>query len=249
MKIVADIGNTQIKWARVAAGGLEDVDQAMHTGSADAAFEALGAALVGASHVVAANVAGEESAERLNACAAKHGAALVLVRPAREQFGVRCAYRDPSRLGADRWAAVIAAHQLVDGAACVIDAGTTVTLDAVALDGRHLGGLILAGPKIVADALSRETRGIGDTAPAGAAPAGLDLLGASTNDAVAHGTMLGIAGGLDRAVAEIATALGTSPTVVLTGGGASELESWLETPVSYRPQFVLEGLAYIASES
>ena len=249
MKLVADIGNTQIKWARVGAGKLESVGQAVHAGSADAALEAIGAALAGATHVVAANVAGEEFAERLRARVGEHGAQLSLVKPAREQFGVRCAYGDPARLGADRWVAVVAAHRLIEGPACVIDAGTTVTLDAVAGDGRHLGGLILAGPEIVARALSRETRGIGDTTPAGAAPRGLSLLGASTNDAVAHGAMLGIAAALDRAVAEIASALGTSPTVVLTGGGAGTLESWLETPVSYRPQFVLEGLAYIASES
>jgi len=107
----------------------------------------------------------------------------------------------------------------------------------------------LAGPEIVAAALSRETRGIGDTEPARSAPTGLGVLGASTNDAVAYGTMLGIAAGLDRAIAEIGTALGAPPTVVLTGGGATGLESWLETPVSYRPRFVLEGLAYIATES
>ncbi|MDH3420693.1 MAG: type III pantothenate kinase [Gammaproteobacteria bacterium] len=248
MKIVADIGNTQIKWARVADGQLEEGGQAVHAGSQDAALEAVGAVLVGATHVVAANVAGEELAERLRACVAAQGAGLTLVKPAAEQFGVRCAYADPSRLGADRWVGVIGAHHFIEGAACVIDAGTTVTLDAVARDGQHLGGLILAGPEIVAAALSRETRGIGDTAPARSAPTGLGLLGASTNDAVAHGTMLGIAAGLDRAIAEIAKALGEPPSVVLTGGGATALESWLETPVSYRPQFVLEGLAYIASE-
>ena len=249
MKIVVDIGNTQIKWARVANGRLESIGQALHAGSAEVALDGLDPVLASASPVVAANVAGEEFAELLRARVGEHGADLMLVRPAREQFGVSCAYRDPARLGADRWAAVIAAHQLIAGAACVIDAGTTVTLDAVAVDGRHLGGLILAGPEIVAGALSRETRGIGDTVPATSAPTGLDLLGASTNDAVAHGTMLAIAAGLDRAVTEIASALGSPPTVVLTGGRAGELEYWLETPVHYRPQFVLEGLAYIASES
>lgn len=249
MNIVADIGNTQIKWARVARGQLEGTGQAVHAGAQDAALAAFGAALAGAARVVAVNVAGEGFAERLRALVAEQGADLTLVRPVAEQFGVRCAYGDPARLGADRWAGVIAAHHLIDGAACVIDAGTTVTLDAVARDGAHLGGLILAGPEIVADALSRQTRGIGNTVPASSAPAGLGLLGASTNDAVAHGAMLGIAAGLDRAIAEIGTALGERPTVVLTGGGAGVLEPWLETPVSYRPQFVLEGLAYIALES
>ncbi len=249
MKIVADIGNTRIKWARVAAGELADGGQAVHAGAVDAALEGLGAALIGATDLVAANVAGQELDERLRALAGAQGVALTLVKPASEQYGVRCAYSDPTRLGADRWAAIVAAHWLIDGAACVIDVGTTVTLDAVARDGSHLGGLILAGPEIVAGALSRETRGIGDTVPARTAPTGLGLLGTSTNDAVAHGTMLGIAAGLDRAVAEIATALDMPPTVVLTGGGARELESWLETSVSYRPRFVLEGLAYIASEA
>ena len=249
MKIVTDVGNTRIKWARIADAGLEDIHEALHAGAVDAAHESFRGALLGATDVVAANVAGDEFAELLQTCAAEHGANLTFVNAVPKQYGVRCAYRDPARLGADRWAAVIGAHHLIDGAACVIDAGTTVTLDAVAGDGAHLGGLILAGPTIVADALSRETRGIGDTLPASAAPTGLGVLGASTNDAVAHGTMIAIAAGLDRAIGEIEAALDTPINVVLTGGGAAELEPWLESPVSYRPQFVLESLAYIASES
>lgn len=249
MTIVADIGNTRIKWARVDRGRLEEVGQAVHAGSQDRALEAFGGALGGSECVIAVNVAGQAFAERLRALVAEQGAGLRLVEPAAEQFGVRCAYKDPARLGADRWAAVIAAHHLVDGAACVIDAGTTVTLDAVARDGAHLGGLILAGPEMLAGVLSRETGGIGDTVPASSAPSGLALLGASTNDAVAHGAMLGIAAGLDRAIAELGRALGEEPVVVLTGGGGNALESWLETPVSYRPEFVLEGLAYIAMEA
>jgi len=247
--IVADIGNTRLKWARVDAGQLVGAGQAAHAGSQDAALEAFGAALTGAARVVAVNVAGEDFAGRLQACVAGHGADLTLVRPRAEQYGVRCAYSDPARLGADRWVGVIAAHHLIVGAVCVIDAGTTVTFDAVARDGAHLGGLILAGPEMAAGALSRETRGIGETLPADSAPTGLAMLGASTNDAVAHGTMLGIAAALDRAVGEVGAALDESPVVVLTGGGAGRLESWLETPVSYRPEFILEGLAHIAAES
>lgn len=249
MTIVADIGNTRIKWARVDAGRLVGNGQAAHAGSPDAALEAFGAALTGVARVVAVNVAGKDFAGRLHECVAGHGADLTLVRPCAEQYGVRCAYSDPARLGADRWVGVVAAHHLIGGAACVIDAGTTVTLDAVARDGAHLGGLILAGPEMAAGVLSRETGGIGETLPAGSAPTGLAMLGASTDAAVAHGTMLGIAAALDRAVREVGAVLDEPPVVVLTGGGAKALESWLETPVSYRPEFVLEGLAYIAAES
>lgn len=248
MTLLVDIGNTQLKWARANNGQLTALGRAALT--AEDPLEPLAAALVEpAGRIVAANVAGAEIESGLQALARARGAKLTVVRPAPLQHGVRCAYADPSRLGADRWVGVVAAHFLIAGSACVIDAGTTVTFDVVTGGGEHLGGLIMAGPKIAASALSRETRGIGATTPAQAAAVGLELLGANTNTAVAHGAMLEIAAGLDRAVAEIAAALGEPLTVVLTGGGAVALESWLKTEVSYRPHFILEGLAQIAAAS
>jgi type III pantothenate kinase len=247
MTVVVDIGNTFMKWARVGTGELTDIGRAALAMSNP--LEPLAAALAApAGRIVAANVAGVEIETSLRALAQARGADLTIVKPLPQQYGVRCAYDNPARLGADRWVGVIAAHLLIAGPACVVDAGTTVTLDAVTA-GRHLGGLIMAGPMVVASALGRETRGIGATTQAQSAAAGLELLGADTNTAVAHGAMLGIAAALDRAIAEVAAALGQPLTVVLTGGGAIALEPWLKTAVSYRPHFILEGLAQIAAES
>ncbi len=160
-----------------------------------------------------------------------------------EQFGVRCAYADPSRLGIDRWIAVLAAHHLAAGAACVIDAGTAATFDAVDAQGRHLGGLIMPGPQLLAAALDRNTSNIGATLAAAVAPSGLDLLGKSTDAAVGNGAMLALAGALDRAVDAVETALAERSTVYLTGGDAPALRGWLETEVELRADLVLEGLA------
>jgi type III pantothenate kinase len=244
--VVVDVGNTYVKWARLRDGGLADIGTARLTSDAPLASlrEQCGAAL---ERIVAANVAGASVDAALGELARDTGAALTLVTPATEQYGVRCAYADPSRLGADRWVGVVAAHRLIRGPVCVIDAGTTVTLDAVAATGEHLGGLILAGPGIIAAALDRSTRGIGPTARARQAATGLSLLGRDTDTAVAHGAMLGIAAALDRAIAAITAACDQRPTVVLTGGGADALVPWLETEVSFRPHFILEGLAQIAA--
>lgn len=250
MTVVVDIGNSQMKWARVAGDRLVDLSQFAHAPDERLALEAFGAAIrQGPERVVVANVAGDGLLAKLRALVTDQGAEFVAIIAAAEQFGVQCAYADPSRLGADRWVGVIAAHRLISGPACIIDAGTTVTLDAVTRDGKHLGGLIMPGPKLAAAALNRETRGIGATAPAASLPGGLDLLGRSTNDAVAYGTMLGNAAAIDRAIGTVANSLGDRLTVVLTGGGAAALEPWLETEVSLRPHFILEGLAYIASAS
>lgn len=250
MIVVADIGNTRIKWARVERDALAQLGDAALAGGGDAAVDALlGAIDEPGTGLVVANVAGPEIEATLRARAVARGMTITVVRPAAAAFGVRCAYPDPARLGADRWVAIVAAHLLVPGPACVIDAGTTVTLDAVTADGAHLGGLIMAGPAMIARALERETRGIGRTSVAETATDGLAILGTTTNAAVAHGAMLGIAAGIDRAVAEVCTGLEAAPAVVLTGGGACALKPWLRTEVSYRPHFVLEGLARIAAQT
>jgi len=247
MIIVVDIGNTRIKWARAHENGLSDRGSALL--AVQNPLAALGPALTQREGtIVASNVAGESVENDLLALARSHGMELTLIKPSAQQLGVRCAYADPARLGADRWVGVIAAHLLIAGPACVIDAGTTVTLDVVTAEGSHLGGLIMAGPTLIAETLGRATRGIGSTVPAEAEAEGLALLGTSTTAAVANGAMVGIAAGLDRAVAEVSDALGASMTVVLTGGGASTLKPWLKTAVSYRPDFMLEGLARIAAE-
>jgi len=249
--IVVDIGNSRIKWARAGAHGLTDVGVAELDKAANAPLMAIEAALGDEriARIVAANVAGGQIDAALTALATRRGAALTLVAPAASRFGVRCAYSDPARLGADRWVAVIAAHRLIVGAAAIIDAGTTVTLDVVTRGGEHLGGLIMPGPGLIAQTLGRETHGIGQTVPAEQPAHGVGVLGTRTNDAVANGAMLALAAGLDRAIAQVRAELQDALTVVLTGGIAAALEPWLETAVSSRPHFVLEGLAEIAAET
>jgi type III pantothenate kinase len=245
---VVDIGNTRAKWAHTEGSGLRDIGAVAHARSEPALLEAVGKGLRPEDRrIVAANVAGRGFAERLQGLARDRGLELSLVETAAERYGVRCAYVDPSRLGVDRWVGLVAAHRLIGGAACIIDSGTTVTLDAVTEEGRHLGGLIMAGPRMAAAALQRETGGIGKTLELVSVPSGIELLGRSTDEAVAHGAMLGVAAALDQAVATVAATLDAPLAVVLTGGGADALRPWLRIAVSYRPHFILEGLAWIAS--
>jgi len=249
MTVLVDIGNTRIKWATLAGGRLVEPGSAVHRDSLDTAVAAFDAALPArAVRVIAANVAGEPVAARLRALvAARPGASLELVAPSAERFGVRCAYAEPSTLGVDRWVAVLAAHHAARGAACVIDAGTAVTFDAVDSSGAHLGGLIFPGARLLATALDRDTSNIGSTAPAPSVPRGLELLGRSTDAAVGHGALLALAAALDRAAVTVARALGTTPVVYLTGGDADTLRGWLETRVELRADLVLEGLALFES--
>jgi type III pantothenate kinase len=251
VNLVVDIGNSRIKWALIGPDGMTGIAAANFDKTSPTPLAAIGDAIGGerVGRIVATNVAGEAVAAALSSLAAGCKAELTNVRPATSEYGVRCAYADPSRLGADRWVAVVAAHRLLDGAVAVIDAGTTVTLDVVNADGEHLGGLIMPGPGLTAATLGAETHGIGPTEPAERHASGVGVLGTSTNDAVANGAMLALAAGIDRVIAEVTRELHTSLTVILTGGLARTLEPWLDSAVSYRPHFVLEGLAEIAANS
>jgi type III pantothenate kinase len=245
MQILVDIGNTRIKWAEVEDGRLANVGNAVHRDSRERALASFAAALPKrVTRAIVANVAGDAIGRDLSELMHIHSRItpeFVAVRA--EQFGVRCAYDDPSRLGVDRWIAVLAAHHLAPGAACVIDAGTAVTFDAVDARGQHLGGLILPGPRLLASALDRNTNAIGVTQAPGARPSGLDLLGKSTNAAVGNGAMLALTGALERAIAAVQGSLEERPKVYLTGGDADALHGWLESDVDLRRDLVLEGLA------
>jgi type III pantothenate kinase len=247
MTLLVDIGNTRIKWATLLEGELVRRGGALHRDSLDAGLAALAAEWPQRGHVVASNVAGERMAERLRAlAAARPGSSLELVATAAERFGVRCAYAEPSRLGVDRWVAVLAAFHAARGAACAINAGTAVTFDAVDAAGAHLGGLIFPSVRLTAAALDRSTSDIGSTAAAPAVARGLELLGRNTDAAVGHAAWLALAAALDRAVATVERALGARPVVYLTGGDADALRGWLETRVELRADLVLEGLKLFA---
>ena len=246
MIALIDIGNTRFKWTL--ADNLGAVGSVAHVTGLDAAITALVEALPrGLRRVLAANVAGGAVGARLAAALReRHAIEAELVTPEAERYGIRSAYAEPERLGVDRWLAMIAAHRSTAGLTCVIQAGTAVTFDAVDAGGRHLGGLIFPGARLMADALERNTGRIGPTpAPAGHVT-GLNLLGTSTDEGVGKGSMLAIAAALDRAVAVVTTATNETPTVILTGGDADELAPWLESEVRFSADLVLAGLAYIA---
>jgi type III pantothenate kinase len=245
--VLVDVGNTRIKWATLADGQLVRGGSAVHRDSPEVAVAAFAAGLPAKARIIAANVAGEPMAERLRALvAARPKSSLELVQTAAEQFGVRCAYTDPRRLGVDRWVAVLAAYHAARGAACAISAGTAVTFDAVDAAGAHLGGLIFPSTRLAAAALDRNTSNIGSTAAAPAVARGLELLGRNTDASVGHAAWLALSAALDRAVATVERGLGARPVVYLTGGDAEALRGWLETRVELRADLVLEGLKLFA---
>src|SRR5690606_20100898 len=62
---------------------------------------------------------------------------IALARTSRRWGGLRIAYAEPSRLGVDRFLAMLAVHAADTGPALVCGVGTALTIDLLDADGQH----------------------------------------------------------------------------------------------------------------
>ena len=242
--LLLDAGNTRLKW------GLAENGEVHRTGSITQekirknGLGALTARLPRAiDAAMASNVAGHTFATRLAGVVGAHcGCELRFAQTERAAFGVSNSYRQPRRMGVDRWVALIGAWAEMQSSCVVVDAGTAVTIDALDDDGRHLGGQILPGIVLMADALAKQTSDI-PAAKAAAAGAydGLAMFASNTRNAVGSGAIGAVAGAVERAIGTL-RANDCDATVVLTGGDASRILAALDEPSLHRPNLVLQGL-------
>jgi type III pantothenate kinase len=244
--LAIDCGNTRIKWAQYESGGRPDAGEVSWLDTPDAVTALAEALPETAGRVLVANVAGDEAGRQIAAAvSARLGTEPEFVVVEGEAHGIECGYRDPSALGVDRWLAMIAVRARVDGPFAVVCAGTAVTFDAVAEGGRHCGGLILPGSRLMARSLADHTGRIPLVEPAAEPVASGELLGRSTAEAVGRGVQLALAAAIDRAAAGFAAELGRELPLIVTGGDARKLAPWLHTTHELRADLVLDGLAII----
>lgn len=242
MLLVLDLGNSRCKWALA--------DAAIRSGGVIAygsdfvnSLDQIFASLARPAQVAAVSVAGAAHIQTLTQWVKRRWSLDVKIFGARaEQCGVTNTYTTPAQLGADRWAALIAARARVPGDVCVIDCGTAVTVDALDARGVFRGGVILPGLALQRTSLLQRTQEIratdGDAS---------SCLAHSTADAVAAGTAFGLAGAIDRVLDEQAAVLGAAPQVLLTGGAAQTLQALLRHKTQLVPDLVLAGVARMAS--
>ena len=136
---------------------------------------------------------------------------------------------------------VVAAHASQRGACCVVDCGTAITLDVLAGDGLHLGGLILPGITSMRRSLTKDTAGIRDVEGEPRI-----LLARSTGAAVAAGTLYAAVALVDRVVNDVANELHQPVACLITGGDAPQVRPLLAVHSVLRQDLVLHGLALLA---
>ncbi|HET7395675.1 MAG TPA: type III pantothenate kinase [Gammaproteobacteria bacterium] len=246
MKLLVDIGNSRIKWGWLDGTQLGDFGVTPHHGhKLEEVFAQAWRDAPGPSAIVVSNVAGPMANHALNhVCAERFQLTPSYMVSSAQAAGVSSGYRDPARLGVDRWMALIGAFNRHDAPACVIDCGTAITLDAITREGKHLGGLIAPGINAMRHALAGTGAEIEEDAGDGATV----IFAHDTHAAVAGGALNAAVGLIERVSARMTAKLGSSTTCLLTGGDAARVLPCLQEGYRLVPNLVLEGLAVMAEQ-
>jgi type III pantothenate kinase len=152
--------------------------------------------------------------------------------------GVRNGYDDVSKLGVDRWLALVAAYAQTRAACCIVNCGTALTVDLVAADGQHQGGYIVPGLHLMRAALATRSKALAT------APSAWELAtpGTSTLAAV-HNGILAMALGFLRDIRHQEATAGRQVEWFLTGGDAPYLAAHLDWDCRLVSDLVMDGLS------
>jgi type III pantothenate kinase len=246
--IAIDVGNTRLKWAqyeapapgsRLIAHGAEFLD------NIDKLSDGPWATLDEPTAMLGCVVAGEAVKRRVEEQLEIWDIAPHWVVAKDAEAGLRNGYDHPSRLGADRWVAMIGAWHRMRAAGparpiVVSMVGTAVTIEAIDATGLFLGGLILPGHGIMLRALETGTAGL--HVPTG------EVRGFPTNtsDALTSGGTYAIAGAMERMVQNLRAHCGAEPRCFMTGGAGWKMAPSLSTHFELVDNLIFDGLLQMA---
>lgn len=213
-----DIGNTRLKWRLKTPQGVQS--GCLDTATLNDALMQQTWSLVGRPQQVRfVSVASSDTEQLLQEyCQRQWSVVAEKARSQSAQAGVTNGYVNFQTMGADRWLAMLAGFNRGPGGCCVVDCGSAVTVDYVDAEGRHLGGYIAPGLRLMRKGLLSNTRQIHlpmetdnrfDTCP-----------GRSTEEAVGHGIELMLAALAQRVIRDVPLLLGGQARLLVTGGDA-----------------------------
>ncbi|MBX7245343.1 MAG: type III pantothenate kinase [Candidatus Sumerlaeaceae bacterium] len=129
---------------------------------------------------------------------------------------VKNCYGNPREVGIDRLANAVAGVAAIGAPLIVVDFGTAVTLDVISRKREYLGGVIMPGIELSAEALARRTARL----PQIATIPSSTIIGSTTVDSIRSGILNGLVGAVDHLITGIWKELGYKTRTAATGGQA-----------------------------
>ena len=247
--LAIDVGNTRLKWAmydRARPGAQLLAHGAEFLENIDRLGDGVWAQLPVPDRMLGCIVAGDAVRRRVQEQMELWDVVPQWVVAEQAEAGLINGYDHPSRLGADRWVAMIGArqHMLSRGQPrplVVVMVGTAVTVEAIDANGKFLGGFILPGHGIMLRALESGTAGL--HVPTGE----VRMFPTNTSDALTSGGTYAIAGACERMVKHLHQHTGMAPMCIMTGGAGWKMAPSMTRPFELVDHLIFDGLLEIAA--
>ena len=240
MNLTIDAGNSRVKWGwhdgtawhSVATVSLIEFAAANHD------INPFAATHENPAKIIISNVAGDAAHQLVVNWTSIFEAEPHWLQGEAARCGVTSAYDNPSQLGPDRWAALVAARGLHDGPCLVVNSGTATTIDRLSAGGVFECGLILPGVDLMRFVLHEHTGRLP------LQPGHYLAAPRNTLDAIETGCWHAQAGAVER----MARSMPPGTLCIVSGGAGRVLADKLDG-IEYRyvDNLVLEGLARIAA--
>lgn len=154
-------------------------------------------------------------------------------------------YNNPNEVGADRIVNAVAAYHKYKTALIIIDFGTATTFDVISERGEYIGGAIVPGVMISAEALSQKASRL-PRVEIFKAPE--TVIGKDTIDSIKSGIIYGNAAMVDGMVERMTLEMETTPRVLATGGLAPLISGLSKAIETVDQSLTLDGLRLISNE-
>jgi len=148
---------------------------------------------------------------------------------------------NPAQLGSDLVVGAVAGIAEYGCPLVIIDMGTATTFIVVNEKRQVIGGMIMPGIMLALESLSS---GTSQLPKIGLEPP-KKMIGSNTIDCMRSGVLYGNASCLDGMVLRIREELGSSPTVVATGGLAASIVPYCKEEIVIDDELLLKGLRLI----
>ncbi|MGZ8094677.1 MAG: type III pantothenate kinase [Methylosarcina sp.] len=240
MNLLVDIGNTRLKWGVTAEGrvvsGASLVNSQISRNQLVELWQEFSPRSIAVSCVSA-----EKIAELVRATAFELWPDVKIIRVTSQAYalGIANAYSQPEKLGVDRWLSLIAAYRHYHLPACIVDCGTAITVDLMDDQGRHQGGMICPGLRLMKKSLAENTEALKFD------DARHDLGPANYTEAAIYSGVLTAAIGL---IEHVFAGQPDDSLLILTGGDAELIADHLVYESVIDPDLVLRGLAIVLEE-
>lgn len=157
--------------------------------------------------------------------------------------GINIKYDNPKEVGADRIVNAVAAHEIYNKSAIIIDFGTATTFCALRKNGDYLGGCICPGIRISADALFERAAKL----PRVELEVPKNIICKSTVTSMQAGILFGYIGQVEYIVKKMKEEIKNSknkeePLVIATGGLANLIAKQTDVIDIVDSDLTLEGL-------